>query len=88
MVYICRCLGGSCSGVVWTVAMSWSQRSSGRRPAALSRHDECQAVSTWTSLPQVYLLETPWWRRRSARGADMWAQKSSEPLEAAEEFVF
>jgi hypothetical protein len=35
MVYMCQSLEGSCNGVVWTMAMSWSQRSSRRHPAAL-----------------------------------------------------
>ena len=36
MVYMCQSLGGSCSGALWTVAMSWSRRSSGRRLTALT----------------------------------------------------
>jgi hypothetical protein len=35
MVYMRRSLGGSCCSVMWTVAMLWSWRSSGHRPAAL-----------------------------------------------------
>jgi hypothetical protein len=35
MVYIRWSLEGSCSGALWTMAVSWSQKSLGRRPAAL-----------------------------------------------------
>ena len=35
MVYMRQSPGGSCNGALWTVAMSWSQRSLERRPAAL-----------------------------------------------------
>jgi hypothetical protein len=35
MVYMHQSLGGSYSGALWTAAVSWSQRSLGRRPTAL-----------------------------------------------------
>jgi hypothetical protein len=35
MVYMRQSPGGSCSGALWTVAVSWSRRSLGRHPAAL-----------------------------------------------------
>ena len=35
MVYMRRSLGGSYSGALWTMAMSWSQRSLGHHPATL-----------------------------------------------------
>jgi hypothetical protein len=38
MVYMHRSLGGSYSDALWTVAVSWSQRSLGRSPTALFLH--------------------------------------------------
>jgi hypothetical protein len=38
MVYMRWSLGGPCSDALWTMAVSWSQRSFGRSPAALFLH--------------------------------------------------
>ena len=78
-VYMRWSLGGSCSGALWTMAVSWSRRSLGRHPATLFLHSACQAVSAWTGLPQVDLLESSWWWKRSALGADM---RDPSPWEA------
>jgi hypothetical protein len=45
-VYMRWSLGRPCSDALWTVAVSWSQRSLGRRLTALFGHSVCQAMST------------------------------------------
>jgi hypothetical protein len=79
MVYMRHSPRGSYSGALWTMVVLWRRRSLGHRSAALFWHSACHTVSTWIGLPQVDLLESCWWWRRSALGADVWAWELPSP---------